>query len=167
MEEISEIILNNESFIYSIANRFAKYKNKEDLFQAGCIGMIEAYKNYDKSRNVKFTSYAYKYIYGEMSKFVREDHTIKLSKDMSKLKNKIEIVRNHLTQNFMRFPTIKELSDYLEIEEETIEQILNHKDPFSIDEIVKEDLKLHELIPDKQTDYDALITLKDEIEKLN
>ncbi len=167
MEEISEIILNNESFIYSIANRFAKYKNKEDLFQAGCIGMIEAYKNYDKSRNVKFTSYAYKYIYGEMSKFVREDHTIKLSKDMSKLKNKIEIVRNHLTQNFMRFPTIKELSDYLEIEEETIEQILNHKDPFSIDEIVKEDLQLHELIPDKQTDYDALITLKDEIEKLN
>lgn len=167
MEEISEIILNNESFIYSIANRFAKYKNKEDLFQAGCIGMIEAYKNYDKSRNVKFTSYAYKYIYGEMSKFVREDHTIKLSKDMSKLKNKIEIVRNHLTQNFMRFPTIKELSDYLEIEEETIEQILNYKDPFSIDEIVKEDLQLHELIPDKQTDYDALITLKDEIEKLN
>ena len=94
MEEISEIILNNESFIYSIANRFAKYKNKEDLFQAGCIGMIEAYKNYDKSRNVKFTSYAYKYIYGEMSKFVREDHTIKLSKDMSKLKNKIAIKLN-------------------------------------------------------------------------
>lgn len=167
MEDINEIILRNESFIYSIANKFTKYKNKEDLFQVGCIGMIEAYKNYDETKGTKFTSYAYQYIYGEMSKFVREDHTVKLSRDMARLKNKIEDARNRLTQIFMHVPSNKELSNYLEIDERIVEQILNYTDPFSMDELFADDLSMHEIVADKQTDYDTLIALKDEIENLS
>ena len=166
MEEITEIILKNESLIYSIANKFSKYKSKEDLFQAGCIGIIEAYKNYDKTKGVKFTSYAYKYIYGEISKFVREDRSIKLSKDLNKLKNKIEIAKEHLTQHLMRIPTNKELSDFLEIDLSSVEQILNYKDPFSMDEIIADDISMHELIKSANPDYNTLIALKTEIEKL-
>ena len=166
MEDITKIILENENLIYSIANKFSKYKNKEDLFQVGCIGMIEAYKNFDKTKGTKFTSYAYQYIYGEISKFVREDHTIKLSKDMSKLKNKMEISRNHLTQKLMHIPSNKELSDFLEIEEEIVEKILNYNDPYSMDELYKEELSMHEIIPDKTYDYNTLIAIKSEIENL-
>lgn len=167
MTEISKIILENENLIYSIANKFTKYKSKEDLFQVGCIGMIEAYNNFDETKGTKFTSYAYQYIYGEMSKYVREDHTVKLSRDMSKLKNKIELAKNHLTQTLMYIPSNKEISEFLEIEEETVEQILNYTDPFSLDEIYADNLSMHELIPDKQTDYNTLIALKAEIESLN
>ena len=167
MEEITQIILKNESFIYSIASKFSKYKSKEDLFQVGCIGMIEAYKNYDETKGTKFTSYAYQYIYGEMSKFVREDHTIKLSRDLSRLKTKIEIAKNHLAQSLMHIPSNKELSNFLEIDEEIIEQTLNYTDPYSMDEIFSDDLSMHEIIADKEMDYDTIIALKKEIESLN
>ena len=167
MDEITDIILKNETFIYSIAKKFSKYKDKEDLFQVGCIGMIEAYKNYDETKGTKFTSYAYNYVYGQMSKFVREDHTIKLNKEMSTLKNKIENARNKLTQKLMRVPSNKELSDFLEIEEVVIDKVLNYNDPYSMDEMYKEELSLHEIISDNEIDYNTLIALKTEIENLN
>lgn len=166
MENIANIILENENLIYSIASKFTKYKNKEDLFQVGCIGIIEAYKNFDPNKQTKFTTYAYQYIYGEMSKYIREDHNVKLSRDLSKLKYKIEKAKTLLTQKFMRSPTNKELSDYLEIEEDKINQILNYNDTFSIDDSYQEDFSFHEIIADKVVDYDILLDLKTEIENL-
>ncbi len=165
MEEITKILVENENLIYSIASKFTKYKDKEDLFQAGCIGMMEAYKNFDKTKGTKFTTYAYPYIFGEINKYVREDHTIKLSKDMQKLKSKIEKARNILSQKLMHTPSVKELSDYLEIDEHTISSLLNYNDPYSIDKEIDE-TSMHEVIPDKIVDYDTLIALKTEIEYL-
>lgn len=166
MEEVCEIIIKNKSFIYSIANKFSYYKSKEDLFQAGCIGMIKAYNNFDPSKGVKFTSYAYQYVYGEMRDLVYKDHNIKLNSDLVRLKSKVEKAKESLTQVLNHEPSSKELSDYLEIDEEIINQILNYRETFSIDEVVKDDLSLHEIIPDKNEDLDILITLKWEIEKL-
>lgn len=165
MEEITKILVENENLIYSVASKFTKYKDKEDLFQAGCIGMMEAYKNFDKTKGTKFTTYAYPYIFGEINKYVREDHTIKLSKDMQKLKSKIEKARNILSQKLMHTPSGKELSDYLEIDEQTISSLLNYNDPYSIDKEIDE-TSMHEVIPDKIVDYDTLIALKTEIEYL-
>lgn len=166
MEEITKLLVENENLIYSVASKFTKYKDKEDLFQAGCVGMMEAYKNYDKTKGTKFTTYAYPYIFGEINKYVREDHTIKLSKDMQKLKSKIETAKNILTQKLMHVPNIKELSSYLEIEEEIINSVINYNDPYSIDKEIDEDTSMHEIIPDKIIDYDSLIDLKTEIEYL-
>ena len=166
MEEITKLLVENENLIYSVASKYTKYKDKEDLFQAGCIGMMEAYKNFDKTKETKFTTYAYPYIFGEINKYVREDHTIKLSKDMQKLKSKIETAKNILTQKLMHVPNIKELSSYLEIEEEIINSVINYNDPYSIDKEIDEDTSMHEIIPDKIIDYDSLIDLKTEIEYL-
>ena len=166
MEEITKLLVENENLIYSVASKYTKYKDKEDLFQAGCIGMMEAYKNFDKTKGTKFTTYAYPYIFGEINKYVREDHTIKLSKDMQKLKSKIETAKNILTQKLMHIPNIKELSSYLEIEEEIINSVINYNDPYSIDKEIDEDTSMHEIIPDKIIDYDSLIDLKTEIEYL-
>lgn len=166
MEEITNLLIENENLIYSIASKYTKYKDKEDLFQAGCIGMIEAYKNFDRTKKVKFTTYAYPYIVGEISKYVREDHTIKMSKDMHKLKMKIENARGILSQKLMHSPTVKELSQYLEIDDNIISNLLNYNDPLSIDEKVADDISVHEVIPDKSIDYNTLIALKTEIEYL-
>lgn len=167
MKDITNIILENESFIYSIASKFAGYKDKEDLFQAGCIGMIKAYNNFDLSYGVKFTTYAYQYVYGEIREFVNNDHNIKLNRDMSRLRGKIEEAKNYLIQYLSRVPSSKDLSDYLEIDEDLICQILNYKETYSMDMTVQDDLSLNEVIPDKCDDVDVLITLKWEIEKLD
>lgn len=166
MKEITDIIMDNEGFIYSIANKFSHYKSREDLFQAGCIGMIKAYNNFDPSKEVKFTSYAYQYVYGEMRDLVYKDHNVRLNSDLMRLKTKVEKTKEILTQSLKKTPTSKELSDYLEIDYKVIDQILNYSDSYSIDEIVKDDLSLHEIIPDKMSDMDMLVSLKWEIEKL-
>lgn len=166
MKDITDIIMDNEGFIYSIANKFSHYKSRDDLFQAGCIGMIKAYNNFDPSKEVKFTSYAYQYVFGEMRDLVYKDHNVRLNSDLMRLKTKVEKAKEILTQNLKKTPTSKELSDYLEIDYKVIDQILNYSDSYSIDEVVKDDLSLHEIIPDKMSDIDILVSLKWEIEKL-
>ena len=48
MESIEELIIQNKNLIYDIVSNYPSYKSKEDLFQAGCMGMIEAYNNFDE-----------------------------------------------------------------------------------------------------------------------
>ena len=48
MENEAKLILDNERLIYSIANHFKNYTSREDLYQAGCLGLIKAYKKYGK-----------------------------------------------------------------------------------------------------------------------
>ena len=56
--EITNLIIENERLIYSIASFFKNYNSKEDLYQAGCLGLITAYKKFNPNMNCKFTTYA-------------------------------------------------------------------------------------------------------------
>ena len=56
----------------------------------GVIGIMKAYHNYDENFNIKFTSYAYTYILGEIKKYIREDKSIKVNRNISSLNAKIE-----------------------------------------------------------------------------
>lgn len=168
---MEQLILENQNLIYSVTKYFERYASKEDLFQAGCIGMIMAYKNYDSNMNVKFTTYAYPYILGEMKKFVREDKSIKISRNIQLLNLKIEKARVILTQKFMREPTIGELSTFLELPEEMIcESINSTKTIYSIDEPLNtdgKDITLKDTIGKVDNPYlDDLIQLRDELTML-
>lgn len=166
MDEIKEVILNNSNLIYSIASKF-KGHDIDDLFQVGCIGMIEAYRNFDKSKNVKFTTYAYPFILGKISEYVRENHNVRVSKDVQRMKKKILKVREALTQVLMREPSNIEISDYLDIPLKNLERIMSYGlDGVSLDEVYLDDLSLYDVIGDKVIDYNTLTFLKDEINKL-
>lgn len=169
---MEELILENKNLIYSITRYFERYANKEDLFQAGCIGMIMAYKNYDPSINVKFTTYAYPYIMGEMKKLVREDKSIKISRSIQMLNLKIEKARMILTQRLMREPSILELSDFLELPEEIVCDAINStKTIYSIDEPLNadgKDITLQDTIGNIDNIHlDDMIQLRDEIALLS
>lgn len=170
-QSLEQIIEENKNLIYSISHYFENYPNKEDLFQAGVMGLITAYKNYDASFNNKFTTYAYTYILGEMKKFVREDKGIKISRDITKLNLQIEKATILLTQKLMRQPTIKELSDYLEIDEYFIAEARNSINVLqSLDEPLNNDGKqitLYDSVSEqKVTDLDELIALRRELSLL-
>ncbi len=168
MQDIAQIIIENEKLIYKLSSYFPYYQDKDDLYQAGCKGMIEAYNNFDASRDVKFISYAYSYILGEMKKVVREDKSIKISRDVNNLSNKIEKAKSLLSQSLMREPTIQELSDYLEIPEYYVVEALNSKVSLkSIDSNVGDtNMMFHEIISSPNADIDDLIFLKTELENL-
>lgn len=169
---MEQLILENKNLIYSITKYFENYPNKEDLFQAGCVGMIMAYKNFDSSMDVKFTTYAYPYILGEMKKLVREDKGIKINRSIQRLNLKIEKANIILSQKLMREPKISELSEFLEIPEELIAEALNsNKTIYSIDSPINSDGKevtLQDTI--KKVDnmnLEDLLLLKEELNKLN
>ena len=168
--ELENIILDNMNLIYKLAHYFKNYENKEDLINAGVIGMINAYYKYDEKYNTKFTTYAFDYIIGEMKKCIRNDKSIKISRNISNLYSKIEKVKELLTQKYNRIPTTKELSEYLEIDEIYIIEALNSVNNIdSLDNKVSSDskeLNLYDFIPDKEKNIDLIMDLENSLNKL-
>lgn len=169
MKELTELILENEKLIYKAVNRFPYYRDKEDLYQAGCKGMQDAYRTYDPNKGAKFTSHAYRYILGEMINVVNKDKCVKVSREVTRLNNQIEKAKSMLAQKLMREPTITELSDYLEVPEYYLVEAMNSNvTAQSIDSTVGDtNMMLHEVISSKEIDIDTLLYLKTELESLN
>ena len=166
MDPLKDLIINNSNLIYSIACKFDN-NDIDDLFQAGCIGMVEAYQKFDSSKGVKFTTYAYPYILGRISEYVRENHSVKLSKDMARAKKKLYKAKSFLSQELMREPTDEELSQYLNIPLQNLTLLMNYNgDGISLDEYYLDDLSLYDVISSGEVDYNTLIFLKNEIESL-
>ncbi len=166
--DVKSLILENEKLIYKIAGYFKDYISIEDLYQAGCIGIIKASKNYQNDKNTKFTTYAYSYILGEMKELVREEKPLKISKEILSLRNKIEKAKVLLTQKLMHEPTNEELSLFLEIPISRVDEILNSNIYVSsIDDGYGDtNMLMHEIISSPNIDADALIMLKESIETL-
>lgn len=168
--EITNLIIENERLIYSIASFFKNYNSKEDLYQAGCLGLITAYKKFNPNMNCKFTTYAYPYILGEMRKLVREDKGLKISREITKLNLKIEKAYILLSQKLMKEPSVEEIANYLEIPEFYVsEAILSLNKIKSIDEPVSSEgreFTLQDVIGKKEN-IDELIMLRESLTSLN
>ncbi len=122
--KLKELILNNQNLIYSVIHKF-RSKDYEDLFQVGCLGLIKAYRKFNSSMNVRFTSYAYNYILGEIYQYVINNRNIRLSPANMKLYYSINKAREVLTNYYGRNPTTNELCAFCEIEPYKYEEIEN------------------------------------------
>ena len=162
-EEFKELIINNQNLIYSIASKFKG--DKEDLFQAGCLGLIDAYQKYDSNYNTKFTTYAYPFIMGEMYKYVLGDKNIKLSPEIVKLNLAIKKAEDYLTQKFKRGPTDIELSSFLEIPVYKLVETRNCYQTLSLDDDTNES-SLYDFVSSDDISKDDLILLRDALNRL-
>lgn len=162
-EELKELIINNQNLIYSIASKFKG--DKEDLFQAGCLGLIDAYQKYDSNYNTKFTTYAYPFIMGEMYKYVLGDKNIKLSPEIVKLNLAIKKAEDYLTQKYKRGPTDIELSSFLEIPVYKLVETRNCYQTLSLDDDTNES-SLYDFVSFDDVSKDDLILLKDALNRL-
>ncbi len=161
---MKDLIVSNKNLIYSIANKFKG--DIEDLFQVGCIGLIKAYDNYQENMGVKFTTYAYKYIFGEIYQYVLRNKNIKVSSDTVKLNAAILRAEEFLSQKFKRKPSYMEISSFLEVPIYKIEETLNAMEVLSLDREL-EDNNLYEFIASEEAENIDLIMLKDAIKKLD
>lgn len=165
------IIEENINLIYSIVSKYKHYYDIEDLLQVASIGMITAYRNYSSDYDVKFSTYAYKYIFGEVYKYVNDFKHFRVSKDYLKLNKKIQEAKNVLTQMLMREPSNYELSLFLEIDEKVINELeVLNKSVDSIDrpfENTDGNLYLSDTIASNETDNLSNIYLYQELNKLN
>ena len=68
-----ELLEYNYPLVRAVASRFAFDNSKrEDLFQSGVVGLIDAMARFDPERGVPFGSYAFPYIKGEILKSLAE-----------------------------------------------------------------------------------------------
>ncbi len=163
-------VLENEGLVYSIINKYHGYYDKEDLYQVGIIGLIDASKKFDSSMGVKFSTYAYKYILGEVTKYMRENVGLRVSRDVLKLKQSINNTRDLLRQKLSREPTIEELSVFLEIDDKKIQEIDSiTQDVQSLDFCYQEESdNLYNSVKVEEQEYNPnILDLKSEIEKLD
>jgi len=164
-----EDLLEYENLVFSIISKYRSYFDKDDLYQVGMIGLIDAYKHFDESVGIKFSSYAYYYILGEVTKFVRENRSVKVSKDVIKLNGSIERCRDVMRQRLGREPTDTEISLFLEVDEEKISEVRCYmQDVKSLDFCYEEDVSLYNSVMrfDKGTNA-SILDLRDEISKLS
>lgn len=96
----------------------------DDIFQCGCIGLIKAAKNFDLSKEVKFSTYAVPVILGEIKGFFRDNNPLKVSRSIKDLSNKVKIEEEKFINTYSREPTINELSKILNTDIEHILEAL-------------------------------------------
>jgi RNA polymerase sporulation-specific sigma factor len=81
-----ELIVKHRRLVFSIAKKYKNNQNKEDIISSGMIGLIKAVDNFDEKFKVKFITYAYFKINGNIKDYLR---TIKTT-NRSNLKIKFE-----------------------------------------------------------------------------
>lgn len=155
-------LLDYEGLVYSIINKYPRF-DQDDLYQVGMIGLVEAYKHYDKGHDTKFSTFAYYYIVGEVNKYIRESSHLKVSRELIELKKKILKAKEEMAQRLGREPTNLEISLFLEVEESFINQaMLATEEVDSLDDV-------YEMISSNDDFYTRadILDLKNELEKLS
>ncbi|MFV0274904.1 MAG: sigma-70 family RNA polymerase sigma factor [Bacilli bacterium] len=170
MLNLENTLIQNEALVRSIAYNY-KNKDMDDLLQAGRMGLINAYNNYDENQNTKFSSYAYLYIMGEISKCAREDVSIKIPKDIYSLRGKIMRVSQLLEQEYNRPVTFDEIANFLEIDKGKIQEVMSYESyTQSLDKSTNNDdgneISLYEKIGNSYDSLDDLIDLENSIMSL-
>ena len=114
-------VLEYEDMIYKMIGRYRNF-DKEDLYQVAMLGLMNAKKNYNPNENTKFSTYAYYYILGEINAYIRESNPVKISRDLLRLNKSLEHAKEVMAQRLKREPTTEELSVFLEVPIEKIEE---------------------------------------------
>ena len=110
----SAFIEKNLGLVHSCAGRFrGRGIEYDDLYSAGCMGLIKACDGFDESRGVCFSTYAVPVILGEIKKLFRDGGTVKVSRSIKELGLRINAVREHHMKLFGTEMTVGQLAQEL------------------------------------------------------
>lgn len=92
-----QFIVGNMRLVLSLVRRFwSKNANADDVFQAGCVGLIKAIDNFDLSVGVRFSTYAVPLIVGEIKRYLRDNNSLRVSRSIRDTAYRILKVREEL-----------------------------------------------------------------------
>lgn len=120
-------IKGNLRLVLSIIQRFSgNGENVDDLFQIGCIGLMKAIDNFDRSMNVKFSTYAVPMIIGEIRRYLRDSVTgVRVSRSIRDTAYKAIYARENYMKLHQKEPTMEELAKETGLEKEDIVEALD------------------------------------------
>lgn len=106
------LVENNLGLVHLCANRFrGRGIEYDDLYGAGCVGLVKAASAFDTERGVKFSTYAVPVILGEIKRLFRDGGSVKVSRSVRELGMKLSRAREQFTVTNGREPTISELAE--------------------------------------------------------
>lgn len=174
-EEARErFIIGNMRLVLSLVKRFwAKNANADDVFQAGCVGLLKAIDNFDLKFNVKFSTYAVPMILGEIKRYLRDGNSLRVSRSIRDTAYRILKVRESIEERDEE-ATIGKIAEIMRVKESEVAYALDAiADPVSLYEPVYnksgDTLELMDQIYD-ETQSDEIwtehVALKEAIDRL-
>lgn len=168
------LVKGNLRLVLSVVQRFTnRGENLDDLFQVGCIGLIKAIDNFDLNQQVRFSTYAVPMIIGEIRRYLRDNNSVRVSRSLRDTAYKAMQVKERLTRQFNREPTIEEISSELKMPRENVVMALEAiVEPVSLYESVYSDgtdsVSIMDQLGDKNDDSNWIdeIAIRESIKKL-
>lgn len=120
-----ERICDNLGLVHTCARRFiGRGIEYDDLYQAGCMGLVKAVDGFDESRGLRLSTYAVPVILGEIRRLFRDGGTVKVSRSLKELSMKVSRERDAFQVCEGREPTVGELAELLGLEREQVVEAL-------------------------------------------
>ena len=117
----AEFIQRNLGLVHSCAGRFTgRGIEYEELYSAGCLGLVKACDGFDPQRGVCFSTYAVPVILGEIKKLFRDGGTVKVSRSVKELGLKVTAERERILNRTGNEPSIAQLAEALGVTPEQV-----------------------------------------------
>ncbi len=128
------LINENLGLVHACANKFrGRGLEYDDMFQAGCVGLVKAADAFDPSRGFAFSTYAVPVILGEIKRMFRDGGAVKIGRALKKKAQDAMRQKEKLANLLGRSPTVTELSQALGMEiAETAEVLAVAQPPLSL-----------------------------------
>lgn len=126
MENREEFVERNVGLVRSLVPRFlGRGIEYDDLFQAGCMGLVKAADHFDPALGYKFSTYAVPVILGEMRRLFRDGGAVKISRSLKELSMKAMRLSEQMAMETGSEPSVSELAAALGISVEKCAEALN------------------------------------------
>ncbi|MBQ8876017.1 MAG: RNA polymerase sporulation sigma factor SigG [Clostridia bacterium] len=169
-----KFIIGNMRLVLSLVKRFRiKNLGADDVFQAGCVGLIKAIDGFDLRVGVKFSTYAVPMIIGEIKRYLRDGNSLRVSRSIRDTAYKVLKAREAIESRDEE-ATIERIAAELGVAEREVVYALDAiSDPVSIYEPVYNKsgdtlLLMDQLCDEKNTDeiWTEHVALSEAMEKL-
>ncbi len=125
MNADNQLVTENIGLVHACCRRFiGRGIEYDDLFGAGCIGLIRAANGFDAERGIMFSTYAFPAIIGEIRRLFRDGGAVKVSRSLRELNMKAARESERLAKALGREPTVAELAQSLGVSSEELAQAM-------------------------------------------
>lgn len=105
------LVTENLGLVHSCANRFrGSGVEYDDLFQAGCVGLIKAAAGFDPTLGFRFSTYAVPAILGEIKRIFRDGGAVKIGRSAKEKARNLFAIKEELSVSLGREPTVTEIA---------------------------------------------------------
>ena len=164
MQELAEDHL---PLVAAMVRRFPWHaREREELYQQGCVGLMKALARYDSSMGAGFSTYAAAMILGEMRMLCRMDAPVHVPRRDRELRSRVRRAERTLAGRLGREPTMQELAQLLRMEPAELALSMEQIQVTSMDAPLPDGRSLQELLPDRD-DWMNRLLLRDAVSRLS